>query len=224
MNPIRRIIHTDVRVLDEKVGRVRYLASAESVDSYNEVVRVRGWKFDLMRGKMPLVNSHRYDSIEDELGSLVAWQLTRQGLVVEAEWAINVQENRLAQLGFKMIQAGHGGRCSVGFMPEKVIYPSDATYQQHLAELKLGGKTPRAIYDGQQLMELSAVVLGANYDAVALSYKSGALNDSDLDFLSGEHAKRETARAAVGPDAAVLARHQARERFLEQLHTTIKSQ
>jgi len=226
MNALRRQIHTEARVLDERTGHVRYLASAESVDSYNEVIRVRGWRFDLMREKMPLVNSHRYGSIEDELGSLSSWQLTAEGLVVDALWAVEVKENRLAQLGFQMIKAGHGGRCSVGFVPEEVIRPTDASrYNQQLAELKLPKTArPSAIYDGQQLIELSAVVLGANYDAIALSFKSGAINESDLEYLSNEHSKRSTAPMPPGPAAGIVARQQARQRFLDELERLIRKQ
>jgi len=141
------------------------------------------------------------------------------------QWAKDVAENKLAQYGWAMVRAGFLPAVSVGFFPTKAVSRGDANYAQQLAELGLRDDAAvRTIYLEQEQIELSAVIIGANPNALARAYKAGALDDTALDFLSHEHAKRETARAAVGPDAAAQARHQARARFLGKLETIIKSQ
>lgn len=225
MNPIRRQLNPVARVLDEARGLVEYVASDETVDSYREIIRASGWRFDLFKKNAPFVDSHDYSSIEKSLGKVVDFAVKGGKLIETVQWAKDVAENKLAQYGWAMVRAGFLPAVSVGFFPTKAVSRGDAAFAQQLTELGLPGDAAvRTIYTEQQQIELSAVIIGANPNALAKAYKAGALDDAALDFLSGEHAKRETARTAVGPDAAVLARHQARERFLEQLHTTIKSQ
>lgn len=225
MNPIRRQLNPVARVLDEAKGLVEYVASDETVDSYREVIRANGWRFDLFKKNSPFVDSHDYSSIEKSLGKVVDFEVRGGKLIETVQWAKDVPENRLAQYGWAMVRAGFLPAVSVGFFPTKAVNRGEPAFSQQLVELGLASDAAvRTIYTEQQQIELSAVIIGANPNALAKAYKAGALDDTALDFLSSEHAKRETARAAVGPDAAVLARHQARERFLEQLHTTIKSQ
>ena len=46
MKMLRRQIHPVVKVIDEKAGIVEYIASDESLDSYNEIVKADGARFD----------------------------------------------------------------------------------------------------------------------------------------------------------------------------------
>ena len=73
----------------------------------------------------------------------------------------------------------------------------------------------------QQQIELSAVVIGANPNAllnVGKAFKAGVLSDADLQFLSGEVARREfPASSAPAPAHADEAQAQARRRFLDKL-------
>ena len=46
-----RTIHPEIRVIDEAEGLVEYVASDESIDSYREIIRAKGWKFNLFKKK-----------------------------------------------------------------------------------------------------------------------------------------------------------------------------
>ena len=182
MNPatLRRIIHPTARVLDAKQGLVEYVASNESLDSYREVIRVAGWKFDLFEKNSPFVDSHQYDSVQQLLGKVVDFQLTTHGgkpaLVETVQWAIDVPENSLAMLGFRMTEAGYLKAVSVGFWPIRMASRSEnyGEYAQHCVELGLAGaQQPRCIYLEQQQIELSACVIGANPDALAVEAAQG---------------------------------------------------
>lgn len=226
MTTLRRIIHPEVRVLDAKAGLVEYVASTETVDSYREVIRASGWRFTQFSKNAPFVDSHNYGTIDRLLGKVVDFAVKGGKLVEMVQWAKDVAENQLAKLGWAMTEAGFLKAVSVGFFPVKMVSKWDSdprAFNEQCLNLKLDAANVRAIYVEQEQIELSACIIGANPDALAKSYKAGVLTDADLDFLSLEHAKRETARAAVGPDAAALARHQARERFLGRLETIIKS-
>lgn len=226
MKLLRRTIHPEVRVLDEKTATVEYVASDETIDSYKEIIRAAGWRFNLCAKNFPFVDSHDYSTIEKCLGKVVDFAVRGRQLFNTVQFAVDVAENRLAQLAWKMTVAKMLSAVSVGFRPTVYATKWDtdkALFTGQLADLKLPlNADVRAVYIEQEQIELSLCVIGANPNAVAKAYKSGAFTDADLETLSLEHAKRETASPADGTDAAELARHRSRMQFLEKLETAIK--
>ena len=146
------------------------------------------------------------------------------------QWAKDVPENRLAQLGWKMTAGGFLKAVSVGMIPLKVITATAKEWNSHVTQLGLkgakGAKAVKRIFAEQEQTELSAVLIGVNPNAlmtVAKGYKAGVVTDADLEFLSEEHAKRGNEGAAKGPGAAAPALHQGREEFIRKFDTTIKA-
>lgn len=215
-------------MLDSKTGLVEYVASDESIDSYREVIRANGWRFDRFNKNAPFVDSHDYSSIEKLVGSIIDFRVVGNKLVETARWAIDVPENRLAKIGFAMTERGHLRAVSVGFIPVRYLTKGDAgraenwqTWQQQLQELGLNEQSaPRVIYTEQQQIELSSCIIGANANALAKSYKDGVIDDADLDTLVEFSRKQHTA-----PEASDLAgAPRAREReqaFLRQFEMAL---
>lgn len=233
--PQRREIAVEVRVLDEKSGLVEYIASDESIDSYREVVRADGWRFNRFAKNAPFVDSHRYDSIECVLGKVVDARVDKRRLVEVVQWAIDVPENRRAQIGWAMTQAGYLRAVSVGFQPIRLVSRWDSDRAGWLGQLKdlglLEEDGVNAVYLEQEQLELSAVVIGANPNAVvslARAYKSGALDDQALEYIHKHFPaalppSRDTASAASAPGpAADEARAQARREFVAEMNRMIR--
>jgi hypothetical protein len=159
------------------------------------------------------------------------WKVKGKQLIETVQWALGIG-NELAEKGFKMYEAGFLKAVSVGFWPKKSItnWDKDSAagaplWAEQLADLKLPKDTTvRTIYLEQEQIELSAVVIGANPNAVARGYKAGILTDADLDTISQEVAKRETASVADQPAYATLARGLAQQAFLEKLNRAIGAQ
>ena len=230
MNTLHRTLHPEVRVLDAAKGLVEYVASDESLDSYREVIRASGWRFTNFKKNAPFVDSHNYNSIDKLVGKVVEFAVVGKKLVETVQWAIDVPGNLLAQRGFAMTAAGYLPAVSVGFWPVKAAsaWDTDKTgYVQQLAELGMTTQPddlkPRTIYTQQEQVELSAVIIGANPNALAKAYKAGVIDDGALEDFAREHDRRETARAAARPDHAAQARGLAQQRFLVRLHTIIHS-
>src|SRR5262245_7356133 len=140
MNTIRRQLNTEVRVLDANSGVVEYVASDETPDSYGEVVRASAWRFTNFRHNAPFVDSHDYSSAAKLLGKVIDFKVdkSRKRLVETVQWAIDVPENTLAQLGWKMTKAGYLKAVSVGFWPIRMANRWDAdrtVYDEQLDEL-----------------------------------------------------------------------------------------
>jgi len=225
-----RSLTTEVRVLDAAKGIAEYIASDETIDSYREVIRASGWRFDNFRKNAPFVDSHDYGSIDKLVGKVTDFKVDGKRLVETVQWTIDVPGNDLAQLGWAMTEAGYLRAVSVGFWPTKMVskWDSDPTgYVGQLTELGLSSmpaeQKPRTIYTEQQQVELSAVIIGANPNALAKAYKAGILKDADIDYFAEEYQRRETARAAARPDdAARAAKTSGQRRFLERFERTIK--
>lgn len=139
MNAIlRRLIHPEIRVLDEKAGIVEYVASDETLDSYNEVILAAGWRFDEFKKNSPFLDSHDYSSIDNCLGKVLDFQVTGKRLIETVKWAIDVPQNFAAIKGFAMTVGKYLTAVSVGFTTEKYCtkWDNDKTaWQQALKEL-----------------------------------------------------------------------------------------
>lgn len=230
----RALIDAQVKVLDVAQGLVEYVASDETIDSYREIIRVDGWKFDQFQKNAPFVDTHNYYSIECKLGEVIDWKIDKRNrrLVETVKWAKDVKTNRLAQLGWDMIVGGFSHKAvSVGFQPVSWCskWDQDAKpWRDQLNQLGLHEEDGvRCIYIEQQQIELSACILGANPNALQLAakaYKAGVLNDDAIDFLSKEYTSRETASATVDPADVAQAKQRAREKFLRRMFDTIKQQ
>jgi len=216
MNPsqavttLRRSLHPETRILN-KEGLVEYLASDETVDSYREIIKANGWKFNHFAKNAPFVDSHDYYGIDKLLGRVIDFKVVDDRLVERVQWAIDVPENRLAQLGWKMTEAGYLRAVSVGFRPTKYVVRGQEGWTETLTALALPQDAPvRAIYLEQEQLELSSVILGANPNALA---RSGLLNQEDLDtflalredFIGDTNARSAPAAALAEPAPERLA-------------------
>jgi hypothetical protein len=223
MNKLTRTLHPEIRVIDETKGLVDYIASDEAIDSYHEVIRAKGWRFNRFAKNAPFVDSHDYWSLDKQLGKVVEWKLVKGQLVERVQWAIDVAENTLAQLGWKMTVAGYLKAVSVGFIPTGWVHSFDETgvYEQQLKELgKSRDDRIRTIYLEQEQIELSACLIGANPNAVAKSFKAGVLSEEDLDRLTTkleQFAAHGHAASTPGTAAPSTPPGADRESFLRQL-------
>lgn len=184
--PLTRTITPKTRVLDAAKGLVEYIASDETLDSYREIIRADGWRFDERFESNPVfVDSHSYFGIADVLGKAVEWRVEGGKLIEVIQWAIDVEENHLARLGFQMTAKGYLKAVSVGFIPTRMVHRHDDDFTAVADAMKVAGEARdkvRTIYYEQQQIELSACVIGANPSALAKAFGAG---DVSADLLKG---------------------------------------
>lgn len=182
-SPLRRGLTVVPKIISEADGIVDYVASNETLDSYDEVVAVKGWRFNRFAKNAPFVDSHDYYSIEKLLGQVQQARVEGKDLVERVQWAKNVEENALARFGWKMTMGGFLKAVSVGFFPIRYVRNGDNGFPAALRELGIppqDGEAIRYIYLEQEQIELSACIIGANPDALAKSYDAGCVKDADL--------------------------------------------
>lgn len=235
MKMITRTIHPEIRVLDEKTGVVDYVASDQTIDSYREVIKADGWRFNIFQRNSPFVDSHGYYTIANQLGRVVDYKVEKKRLHNTVKWAIDVEENQMARFGFNMTKAGYLKAVSVGFKPVSSVarWSNGEAFQQwekELGKLKIedGAEQPNRIYLEQEQIELSAVVIGANPNALvqmtAKAYKADVIGDETIAWLSGlqfNFAPRNETDARAHHAAAALA--SSRRAFLNAFDREIQT-
>lgn len=207
--PKRREIHVEPKVLSEKDGIIRFTASDQTLDCYNEIVRADGWNFNLFAKNAPFVDSHRYGSISELLGKVIDWRVAGGALEEDVQFALTSEGNTFADWAFKMYRDGFLKACSVGFAPVRWASKWDADKSAllaQIAELKLDAETAAklcCVYIKHEQIELSGCIIGANPNALAKSYqtiarahKGGCLSDADVEKLSAVIADVKTVRSA----------------------------
>jgi hypothetical protein len=230
-NPLCRELHPEVRIIDAAAGIVDYVASDETLDHYQEIIRAAGWRFSFFARNAPFIDSHQSDSIGRVLGRVLESRVEKNQLVQRVQWAKDIEENILARLGWKMTEAGFLKAVSVGFYPVRYVskYDADKTaWLAQLAELGLHEESGiRTIYTEQEQIELSACVVGANPNALAKAYKAGALDEADLDrldhYISRQTETKTPVSAADGTGAASLTTRRARLALLLEIQNSIHS-
>ena len=210
-------------MLDAKAGVVEYIASDETVDSYREIIRADGWRFSRFAKNAPFVDSHNYGTVEHLLGKVTDFKVAAGKLVETVQWAVDVAENKLAQLGWKMTEAGYLKAVSVGFLPVKVVSQHDGpAFVNELTRLNLKPEDRvRVIYLEQEQFELSACVIGANPNALAKAYKAEVINDDDLQLLSIAATGVEHDALADEPADAGASLRRARTAFLMEITSRV---
>ena len=217
--PLRRIILPTVKIFDAALGICDYVASDETVDSYREVIKADGWRFTNFKKNSPFVDSHNYETVGNLLGKVVDFEVKDGQLIERVQWAIDVPENKLAALGWKMTVAGYLKAVSVGFWPTRYITPSGSDEWHALMEdMDLEDNPPRCVYLEQEQIELSACVIGANPNALAKAYHAKAITEAELDFAAAQLLEtwRKAYRAEITEAELDFAAAQYAQRTLSQ--------
>jgi hypothetical protein len=221
-----RALHVETKIVDKKKGIVKYIASDESLDSYREIVRAAGWRFDRFEKNAPFVDSHDYSTIGKLLGGVIDYEVKKNQLEETVQWALEAEEeNPLIRIGWKMTVAGYLKAVSVGFIPMKWVSRWDSDRTGYLRELSMLGMTedegPRVIYLEQQQIELSAVIIGANGNAVAKAFKSGAIDEEDLEALEKKLSQNETKTVPAADSPAPASRTKGQVAIMRELITAL---
>jgi hypothetical protein len=225
-----RTIHPEIRIVDRTKGIVDFVASDETLDYYHEIVRAAGWKFTNFRRNAPLVDSHDYSTVEKLLGKVTDFRVEGGKLIERAQFALDVPEQPLARLAWRLVETGYLKACSVGFMPVRVAskFGDAAAWADAVKLLGLDAETTakaRVIYLEQEQMELSVCIVGANPSALAKAYNGGVINDDDMSLIetiSEVKGGRGSATGADTPDRALVARGRERAAWLREVKNQLK--
>jgi len=159
-----------------------FIASTATVDRYHEIIEPAGWRLDSYRRNPVFQNAHNYGDILFTLGKALSTEVrtvgSGQALCQRIQFATEV--NPVARIAYGLYKGGFLNAVSVGFIPLRWEDPPPPG-GSGAASGSSGAANPRRRYLEQELLEVSAVAIPANPDALALGLKSGAIAKSDLE-------------------------------------------
>ena len=143
-----------------------FIASDNTLDRYDEVIEASGWNLTNYRRNPVFQNSHKYGDVIFTLGKALITEVRGTALFQRIQFAVDV--NPMAKIAYGLYKAGCLSAVSVGFIPIRWEQGTqDAPYRRKYLE--------------QELLELSAVAVPANPNALVMGLKSGALVKADLE-------------------------------------------
>src|ERR1043166_1953089 len=139
---------------------IDFRSSDETLDRYHEIITVSGGKLDTYRKNPVRQNAHSNCSIADTIGKSLITEVRGDHLFQRVQFA--VEENPVARVAFGLYRGGFLKAVSVGFIPLRWENGSqDTAYHRKYLE--------------QELIEVSAVSVPANPNALALGLRAGAV-------------------------------------------------
>jgi HK97 family phage prohead protease len=149
-----------------------FIVSDETLDRYNEVIVASGWKLDNYLRNPVFQNSHQYGDIIYTIGRALTTEVRtvadRKVLFQRVEFA--TEANPIAKIAYNLYKGKFLNAVSVGFIPLQW-------------ENGGPGELWQRRYTEQELLEVSAVGIPANPNALALGLKAGAISKQQIKDL-----------------------------------------
>jgi HK97 family phage major capsid protein/HK97 family phage prohead protease len=167
----------ELKAIDEEKRTITAVASTETPDRFGDVVKSNGWELDNFKKNPTIVWGHDYKQLPIAKATDIA--VRNNQLIFTAEFpeeGLNPQADTI----FKYFKNGFLKAFSVGFIPLE--------YERN----EFGGTT----FLKQELLEISAVVVPANQEALAMAvkavvpYQDLPLADMEREWDAGEAVKR----------------------------------
>jgi len=181
---------------------IDFTSSDHTLDRYQEVIVASGWRLDNYRKNPVVQNAHQYGDILFTIGRATITEVRGDRLYQRIEFATDI--NPMARIAYGLYKGKFLNAVSVGFMP---VRWEDGTEKS--------GFNRRFLE--QELLEVSAVGIPANPNALQLGLRDGAIDKSDLkqvlDLLSNQN------RSNRGDEVADLSARSAEREILTTLNT-----
>lgn len=194
---LRGCLPAEVREPGDAAGQpiIEFISSDESLDRYDEVILASGWRLDNYRRNPVFQNAHRYADVLCTLGKALQTEVREGKLHQRVLFATDV--NPIARIAYGLYRGRFLNAVSVGFIPLRWEDGSASPGRHADASQPVW----RRRYLEQELLEVSAVSIPANPNALQLACAAGAVQAEDLDELL------ELVRVARPPQPRAPATH-----------------
>lgn len=163
---IWRTVNFKISNIDEKTRTFEAVASDDSTDRHGENIKQDGWDIENFI-KNPVV-PWGHDYYNPPVAKAIEIGVKDNKLMFKPQFA-TAEEYGFADTIFKLYKGGYLRAFSVGFIPKE-----------------MDGDT----FVKQELLEISAVTVPSNPNALALAYKEGVIDDSERKYLLGAYKKQ----------------------------------
>jgi hypothetical protein len=202
-----------------------FIASDETLDRCDEIISAGGWRLEHYRRNPVFQNAHQYGDIIFTLGKALVTEVRtvagRPALFQRIEFA--VEANPMARIAYGLYRGKFLNAVSVGFIPLRWQDSDGAEHPTGKDAFHCVPDQPSTLnhqplnhqfrrkYLEQELLEVSAVGIPANPEALQLGLKAGAIEKADLrdlaDLIRQTLGRAESIRPAspISPITQLLA-------------------
>lgn len=163
---IRKVITNEVKEVSDRV--LQLIGSTEKQDRDGEVIKADGWDLKQYKKNPVIMWAHRYD--QPPIGKALNVKVIDGKLTFKVEFA-DAETYEFADTIYKLFKGGFLNATSVGFVP---LEWEDGD----------GEKNPKRIYTKQELLELSAVPVPSNPEALVTAREQGLITVKEFDFIT----------------------------------------
>lgn len=192
-----------VKKVDAAMNRVEATISTPMIDRDHEVVLPSAFK-GTKGQKFPLVNSHDYGDITNQIGSLTITKIHDEGVDATIEYLAG-RGNDAADWG--MVLASEGlGKYSIGFRPKPNGYKDADLEDEEIVRDILAGKIPMRTYTAIDLYETSQVVVPSNPGAVQHMVSKGVYTAEEATAIEAmiDASEKKTIPEVIDPVKDIL--------------------
>ncbi|MRR38067.1 hypothetical protein EG829_26145 [bacterium] len=166
LNPVRLRALVPVQVAQAEASSepanapcLDFICSTGDLDRYGEIIEPTGWRLDDYRRNPVFQNAHRYGDVSHTIGRALITEVRdigngRKGLFQRIQFAVDV--NPVAKIAYGLYRDGFLRAVSVGFIPLRWEEGNERSGF-------------RRRYIEQELLEVSAVAVPANREALVLN-------------------------------------------------------
>jgi len=159
-----------------------FIASDETLDRCDEMILAGGWRLDSYRRNPVFQNAHQYGDIIFTLGKALITEVRQSRtphsplptphLYQRVQFATDA--NPMARIAYALYKGKFLNAVSVGFIPLRWV-DGEVAEPNPKSAMRI-----RRRYLEQELLEVSAVGIPANPNALQLGLKAGAIQKADL--------------------------------------------
>lgn len=163
---VRTFTRRAPKSIDDESRTAEYLASDETPDRMGDIIRVSGWQLDEFKRNSMLLFNHDHDHPIGVVPKLWKGRSDDNTRALFAQARFHPADKSFggeSEVVWKLVRDGDMPACSVGFLPESINRPES---EEERVEMGLGPWG--VVFEKQQLLELSAVTVPANPNAVLL--------------------------------------------------------
>jgi|ETNvirnome_2_300_1030623.scaffolds.fasta_scaffold00681_9 HK97 family phage prohead protease len=166
---VRKLLPVEIKSVSERV--LEFVGSTEAQDRDGEVIEAAGWDLKAFRKNPVFLWAHSYH--QPPIGRAVKVAKADGQLVFQIEFA-DRETYEFADTIYRLYKGGFLHATSVGFIPKE-------------AKDGEGEGEPRRIFKKQELLELSAVPVPSNPEALISARDAGLISVKEFDGLTTQN-------------------------------------
>jgi len=163
--------HTTIKGVDAENRTLTAIASTSGIDRHGDRIMQDGWDLEEFKKTPVIIANHDYKA-EKVVGKAIRIEVIDGNLEMEVQFS---EDTQLAKDIFNLFKNGFLNAFSVGFIPLEASWETETDSE--------GNKDSVYIIKTARLLEVSAVAIPANPQALVKAVKQGVVKEESCEYI-----------------------------------------